>query len=182
MTRWLAPAVLAIALATTVAFLQSRHGRQGSGFPAPDFSLRDLRGNAVRLSDFRGKIIFLNLWATWCPPCREEMPSMERLYRRFKGQDFAMLAVSEDTDPAVVRGFVSEMALSFPVLLDTDGKLPSRYGVTGYPETFVIDRDGNVIQHFIGPEDWESATSLRFFSELLKPKSGSGESQRAGAD
>jgi peroxiredoxin len=102
-----------------------------------------------------------------------EMPSMERLHRRLQGKDFIMLAVSEDEDGSTaVRPFVDAMGLTFPVLLDQDGLLPSRYGVTGYPETFVIDRDGQVIQHTIGPEDWESEPAYRYFLKLLEPGPG----------
>src|SRR5207247_5630562 len=94
--------------------------------------------------------------------------SMERLHRRMRGTDFIMLAVSEDEDgSASVRPFVDQMGLTFPILLDPDGGLPSRYGVTGYPETFVIDREGRVIQHTIGPENWESESAYRYFLQLL---------------
>lgn len=104
---------------------------------------------------------------------------MERLYQRLKGKDFAMLAVSEDEDGAgVVRQFVREAGITFPVLLDPEGVVPGRYGVTGYPETFVIDRDGRVIQHTIGPEDWESERAYRYFVDLLERRGAT--SQAAG--
>ncbi|HVM98184.1 MAG TPA: TlpA disulfide reductase family protein, partial [Candidatus Acidoferrales bacterium] len=103
--------LLAAALAAVV-FLQLSRGGARSGFPAPDFALTNLDGRTVRLSDFRGKIVFLNLWATWCPPCREEMPSMEQLHRRFESQGLVMLAVSEDSDVSAVRPFVNEMKLT----------------------------------------------------------------------
>lgn len=182
MSRWIPPLLLLGALVGTFAFFQQRSSTGRAGFPAPDFALRDLQGRTVRLSDYRGKIVFLNLWATWCPPCREEMPSMERLSRKLQGRDFVMLAVSEDEDPSTVRGFVEQMKLSFPVLLDSQGTLPSRYGVTGYPETFVIDRGGSVIQHVIGPEDWDSQAALQYFTKLLEPAAPSNNPQRAGAD
>ena len=98
---------------------------------------------------------------------------MERLYRRLQGKDFIMLAVSEDEDGSeAVRPFVDQLRLTFPVLLDQEGVLPSRYGVTGYPETFVIDRDGRVIQHTIGPENWESEPAYRYFLKLLEQEPG----------
>lgn len=123
--------------------------------PAPDFSVVDLHGQAVRLSAFRGKVVMLNLWTTWCPPCREEMPSMERLYTKLRGRDFQLLAVSEDEEGRrAVEPFVQTMALSFPVLLDPEHQVGERYEVTGYPETFLIDRSGRVVQHVIGPRDW----------------------------
>lgn len=92
---------------------------------------------------------------------------MESLWQRFKHRDFAMLAVAEDTDDGPVREFVRELGLTFPVLLDTSNRLPGRYGVTGYPETFIIDRDGQVIKHVIGPEEWYSPAMIAYFDSLL---------------
>ncbi len=167
MKRWIFP-VLTLAIALTAAiFLQQRVSRQPAESLAPEFSLADLAGRANRLSDYRGKIVFLNLWATWCPPCRQEMPSMEQLHRHFAGRDFVILAVSEDTDAARVRQFVSEMRLTFPVLHDPRGILPEPLGVTGYPETFIIDRDGRIVQRFIGPEEWDTPQSYSYFENLL---------------
>ena len=168
MRRWTLPfGFLLIALGAALYFQQLQAtGR--AGFPAPDFVLNDLDGRTHRLADYRGRVVFLNVWATWCPPCRMEMPSMERLYRRLRGEDFIMLAINEDEAGAeAVREFVSETGISFPVLLDPQGKVPERYGVTGYPETFVIDRDGRVVQHTIGPENWGSEHVHRYFVDLL---------------
>jgi peroxiredoxin len=167
MNRWLPALILFAALLGTFFFFQQPKRGGRAGFPAPDFVLPDLQGQAVRLSDHRGKIVFLNLWATWCPPCREEMPSMQRLYQQMSGRDFVMLAVSEDYDVAAVAAFAQQMRLSFPILLDTKGELPPRYGVTGYPETFIIDRNGNVIEHIIGPENWDSPNAINHFHNLL---------------
>ena len=94
---------------------------------------------------------------------------MQALYDRLKGRDFAMIAVAEDTNTADVSAFVKELGLTFPVLLDTDNRLPARFGVTGYPETFIIDRDGQVIKHVIGPEEWTNPDVLTYFEELLGP-------------
>jgi len=173
MKRWGPPfGFLLIALAAALYYQQNQASSR-SGFPAPDFTLKDLDGRPYRLSDLRGKIVFLNVWATWCAPCRFEMPSMEALHRRLHGDDFAMLAISEDEDgAAAVRPFVQQMGLTFPVLLDSEGTVPPRYGVTGFPETFVIDREGRVIQHFIGPADWESSTAIEFFEHLMNEHRG----------
>ena len=178
--RWgLGAAIVAVGLMAAMWFGAGAGGH--AGFPAPDFSLPDLNGRVQRLSDFRGKIIFLNVWATWCPPCRMEMPSMERLYRQFKDRDFVMLAVSQDAEGATpVRSLVDELGITFPILLDPEAAVSHRYGVTGYPETFVIDRSGKVIEHFIGPEDWTSARSYRYFTDLLNP-SGGPQQARANA-
>jgi peroxiredoxin len=180
MRRWGLPfGFLVVTLGAALYFQQLQAGGR-AGFPAPDFTLTDLQGQTHRLSDFKGKIVFLNIWATWCPPCRMEMPSMEHLYRRLKGRDFIMVAVSEDEEgKAAVQSFVDQMGITFPVLVDPDGIVPGRYGVTGYPETFVIDRQGRVIQHTIGPEDWASEQMYQFFTRLLE--AGPGTTQASGA-
>jgi len=185
MRRWSLPfGFLVIALGAALYYQQLQASGR-AGFPAPDFVLNDLYGQTLRLSDLRGKIVFLNVWATWCPPCQMEMPSMEHLYRRLKGRDFAMLAVNEDEDGKMaVQSFVDHLHITFPVLVDPEGVVPARYGVTGYPETFIIDREGRVIQHTIGPEDWESEQAYQFFTRLLETGPGttqaSGESARTG--
>ena len=137
---------------------------------AADFAVPDLAGKAVRLSSLRGKVVLLNLWATWCPPCREEMPSMQKLYDRMKGRDFELLAVSQDDDgKSAVEPFVKQMNLSFPVLLDPEHQVGDRYGVWGYPETFVIDRNGFVVDRVIGPRDWSSPNEVARIEALLAP-------------
>jgi peroxiredoxin len=161
------PGIAFVLVLGAVLGLQLLQRGPSSGYAAADFTLPDLSGAQVRLSDLRGRIVFLNLWATWCPPCRAEMPGMEALYQRLKGRDFVMLAVAEDTNPADITAFVQELGISFPVLLDTDNRLPARFGVTGFPETFIIDRDGQVIKHVIGPEEWNSPAMVAYFEDLL---------------
>ncbi|MEO8603745.1 MAG: TlpA disulfide reductase family protein [bacterium] len=164
----LGPAIAVIAVLAAVVGIQHLQRGGGDGYSAVDFTLPDLAGTPVRLSDLRGKIVFLNLWATWCPPCRAEMPSMQALYQRLQGREFAMLAVSEDSDGAKsVAPFVQDLGLTFPVLLDADNHLPARYGVTGYPETFIIDRTGNVVKHVIGPEAWDRPEMVAYIEALL---------------
>lgn len=184
MRRWSLPFGFLLVAMGLAFYYQQLQARDRSGFPAPDFTLKDMEGHAHRLSDFHGKVVFLNVWATWCPPCRMEMPSMERLYRRLRDRDFTMLAVSEDENgAAAVKPFIDEMGLTFPVLLDEDGVVPPRYGVTGYPETFIIDRDGRVVQHTIGPEDWQSNRAFQFFDRLLEggsTQAASGNAQTGG--
>lgn len=159
--------VLLVALVAALGY-HSLQRRTRTGFPAPDFTLPDLGGRSHRLSDLRGRVVFLNVWATWCPPCREEMPAMERLYRRFRNRDFAMLAVSADEDGAAAVGpFVEALGLTFPVLLDPDGLVVRRYGITGFPETFIIDRQGQVVHHVVGPADWDSEAVDAFLLQLL---------------
>lgn len=126
---------------------------------APDFVLPDLTGQVVRLSQLKGKVVVLNIWATWCPPCRKEMPTMELLYQKMKGADFVMLAASQDVDGRnTVLPYLRESGLTFPVLLDVQGEIGKKYGVTGYPETFIIDRQGMIVHRHIGYNDWSQPT------------------------
>jgi len=152
-------------------FNLSPRSRLQPGFPAPDFSLPGLDGKTVRLNDYKGKVVFLNIWATWCPPCREEMPSMERLYQELKGQDFEILAVSVDASGAkTVAPFVKEHRLSFPVLLDPEGTMKPLYGTTGIPESFIINKEGGIEQVVIGPMDWATPDVVRFFRNLIEKR------------
>jgi len=137
--------------------------------PAPDFTFPGLDGKMVSLSDYKGKVVLLNIWATWCPPCVEEMPSMERLYQKFKGQNFEILAVSID-EPGLkaVAPFMKKSNLTFPALIDSEGAIKAVYGITGIPESFIIDKQGNLIKKIIGPVDWATRDIFRFFSEVIE--------------
>jgi peroxiredoxin len=136
--------------------------------PAPDFAVTDLAGQAWRLSALRGKVVVLNVWTTWCPPCRDEMPSMDRLYTRFRDRDFVLLAVSQDEGgKQVVEPFVRDMKVSFPVLVDPEHQVGDLYGVWGYPETFIIDRNGYVVERVIGPRQWDAPESVAALEALI---------------
>ena len=117
---------------------------QPGGIESTDFTLKTLDGKDVSLSDYQGKIVFLNFWATWCPPCRGEMPSMEQLYQKFKDKDFVMLAVDLREDKDAVEKFIEEYKLNFPVLLDSKGKVGRTYMVTNIPTTYLISNQGNL--------------------------------------
>ena len=132
-----------------------------------DFELRDLSGAARRLSDFNGKVVFLNFWATWCGPCRYEMPSMETLYQRFKASGLEIVAVNLQEDSNSVQHFVEEYGLSFPVLLDTTGRIGATYGARSIPTTYIVDRDGFVLAGTIGTREWDTEVYIRFFEKLL---------------
>lgn len=141
----------------------------GKGVPAPSFTFPGLDGKKISLTDYRGKIVFLNIWATWCAPCVAEMPSMEKLYQELKDEDFEILAVSVDESGAeAVSPFVEKHKLSFPVLSDTGGKIKDLYQTTGIPESFIIDKDGIIVEKVIGPRDWAAAGVLRFFRNLIQ--------------
>lgn len=138
------------------------------GSPAPDFTLRDLAGHEVRLSDLRGHVLLVNFWATWCPPCREEIPSMLRLNRAMAGKPFRMLAISIDEGgKQAVEAYLSNDGAALPVLLDTGGKIGKRYGITGVPETFVVDRKGVIIKKIIGPLAWDDPAVVKFIEDAF---------------
>ncbi|MBI5871131.1 MAG: redoxin domain-containing protein [Actinobacteria bacterium] len=128
------------------------------GSQAPNFTLPLMNGGDVSLDDYKGKVVLLNIWATWCNPCREEMPSMEQLYQNMKGKPFEILAVSIDTRGSKdVEPFVKKLGLTFPILLDSDKKVNNMYQATGVPETFIIDKNGVVRDHILGPVNWASS-------------------------
>jgi cytochrome c biogenesis protein CcmG, thiol:disulfide interchange protein DsbE len=145
------------------------------GMTAPNFSLPDLQGKTQRLTDYRGKVVFLNFWATWCKPCKEEMPSMQVLWDNLKNQDFMMLAVSMDrvTTTKDIPSFVETLKLSFPILTDSWGQTDKRYKLMGVPETYIIDQNGVLREKVIGPRDWTRRESIETIVQLLQkqPKS-----------
>jgi peroxiredoxin len=143
-------------------------GYHRSSALAPDFAAPDLAGQAVRLSAYRGQVVLVNLWATWCPPCREEMPSMEELHQRLKDRGFVLLAVSQDEGGIDgVKQFVEQMKLTFRVLVDPDGDVGRKFGVWGYPESFLVDRDGQIVERVIGPRDWSAPEQIASIEALL---------------
>ncbi len=167
MKRTILPLLVGGTLALGSFLLLQTQQRERARFMAPAFRVPTLDGGTVRLEDYRGRILFLNFWATWCPPCREEMPSMERVYQRFARRPFAMLAISEDTSVETVRSFVENYGLSFEIALDPAGELPERYGVTGFPETFIIDPTGKVVRHVVGPLEWDRPEEVAFLDKLI---------------
>ena len=139
------------------------------GPTAPNFQLWDLNGNPISLAEYRGRVVLVNFWATWCGPCRVEMPAMERLYREFNRKDFEILAVS--TDPqgvAVTRPFKESLGLSFPILHDSDFRVGVAYGARTLPITFLVDRQGMIRHRIFGARDWESPEARQLIQTLLK--------------
>lgn len=166
--------IVVILIAFGVYFTRSRDSKDMPaeiGKPAPDFSLQDENGRSVQLSDYRGRFVVLNFWATWCPPCVEEAPSLDKLNRHFAATTpgrIAVLTVSADPDWAPVKQFVKEHRITFPVLLDKRQEVPGSYGTFKYPETYIIDPQGIVRQKVIGAYDWVSTDSIQFFDGLLQ--------------
>jgi cytochrome c biogenesis protein CcmG, thiol:disulfide interchange protein DsbE len=148
------------------------------GTTAPDFPATDLDGNTVRLSDLRGEVVLLNIWATWCPPCIEELPSMQRLYDSLGPEGLRIVAVSVDAPLGLfdrrgqpggnVEQFVQRFGLTFDIWRDPTGTVERAYRTTAVPESFVIDRDGMIVRKVIGAFDWDSEASQELVTRLLR--------------
>jgi len=150
------------------------------GSRAPDFAATDLRGHKpASIADYRGRVVLLNIWATWCPPCRAEMPSMERLHKKLAGTDFRIAAVSVDGDafyaqeqagPKEIMAFASTLGLTFDILHDPSGEIRKAYDIFGVPESYLIDRDGVIVKRVIGAADWEDPVNEMLIRRLLNEK------------
>jgi cytochrome c biogenesis protein CcmG, thiol:disulfide interchange protein DsbE len=149
--------------------LHSEINLVGVGSRAPEFRAVHLStGRPASLAEYRGKVLLLNIWATWCLPCRVEMPSLERLQRQLAGTDFRLVSVSIDIeDSTVVRRYAQELGLTFEILHDRPGAIREIYQTTGVPESFVIDRDGAIVKKVIGPAEWDSPVNETLIRRLL---------------
>jgi len=137
---------------------------------APDFTLSNPDGKKLSLKDYRGKLVFLNFWATWCEFCRDEMPGMERLYREFKNQGFEILAVNVKDKRSDALAFVKELKLSYTIMMDPVGEVGLLYGAWGMPATYLIDEKGMVLARLWGPADWYSPAARNLIKSLLDRK------------
>ena len=157
----LASVCVALLLSSTFAVAETT-------IPAPNFTLKSLNGEEVSLSQQRGKYVLVNFWATWCGPCKVEMPSLETLHQRFKSKNFSLLAISNDMFGAqIVEPFIKANNLTFPVLLDQQLQASNKFGVVSLPTTFMIDPEGNIIGELRGAEDWASPDNILYFESLL---------------
>jgi peroxiredoxin len=136
----------------------------------PEFSVTGTDGKKVSLKDFRGKIVFLNFWASWCEPCREEMPAMERLYQEFKNKNFVVLAVSVKDRKQDAIDFAKELKLSYPVALDPEGQVGLLYGAWGLPTTYIIGPKGEGLARAWGPAEWYSPAARNLIKDLVDGK------------
>jgi len=173
---WILASVVAVAALFALFSSPRTPAPLGRGSQAPDFSLPRLSdGSRVTLSGLRGKVVLVNFWATWCKPCEDEMPAMQRLYGVLQGEDFELLAISTDDHVEPVSEFRERLSLSFPILLDPDHRVAKLYQTYRFPESFLVDRDGQVVERYVGPRDWNAAAYLERLRRLLH-----GEPETAG--
>jgi len=182
--QWLATGglvlMLGAALGAGVA-LTNDPGMVGPGTEAPAFEATDVSsGTLVSLNDYRGRVVLLNIWATWCPSCEEEMPSMQRLYEQLRDRPFSVVAVSIDVSSRQhVKDWIDERDLTFDVLHDPEGRIERIYQTTGVPESFVIDPAGMIVKREIGAREWDNPSARALFQRLLDA-SGPRESREPG--
>ena len=169
MKRWICAVLL---LAVFVASGCTKHEEPAvEGNHAPDFTVNDLAGHPVQLSSLKGKVVLVNFWATWCPPCREEVPSLVQLNQAMQGKPFQLLAISIDEGgKGAVESFFRKAGLVLPAYLDSDGKVAKLYGTTGVPETFVVDAKGVIFKKVIGPMNWSSPEVVAALNDLSSRK------------
>ncbi|GBE37062.1 thiol-disulfide oxidoreductase ResA [bacterium BMS3Bbin07] len=137
------------------------------GREASPFSLKDLKGQEVSLMDFRGKVILLNFWATWCPPCISEIPKLNNLRKAYADKNFEIIAVSTDRSLSTIKKFIRKHPVSFVVLHDSSIKVSRKYNVFSIPTTFLIDKKGKIVEKFLGEYDWNSPEIRKKIDELL---------------
>lgn len=135
------------------------------GDAARDFSVQDA-DRKVTLNQFRGQVLVLNFWATWCPPCLEELPSLMSMQERTRAKGVVVLGISIDVDDNAYHRFLQQRNVNFLTVRDPDQKVASMYGTSGWPETYVIDRQGKLRRKFVGPVDWNSPDVVHFLNEL----------------
>ena len=178
----IAAIVIVIAVVTIVVVLSKKEKFEPvvAATIAPAFTLPNIAGGESSLADYRGKVIFLNFWATWCKPCEEEMPSMQTLYEEHGGEAFEIVAISLDSGKSkVVEEFVKEYALTFTILHDRRGKIKDLYKTTGVPETFIIDQNGVIAEKAWGARDWSSDINIRTILDLIENGPGTIESYKS---
>ena len=138
-------------------------------FPAPEFQLPGLTGGELTLEDYKGKYVLLNFWATWCPPCLEEMPSMETIHQEYKDKNFTVVAISSDEGgKADIDPFIDKLGVTFPILMDSDKAVSSVYGAVNLPLSFVLNPEGMVIAGSEGARDWESEEARSVLEEMFE--------------
>jgi thiol-disulfide isomerase/thioredoxin len=150
------------------------------GAAAPEFELSrlqsaegvadDERGSKLALSSLAGRVVLINFWATWCEPCEREMPAMERLYQALAGEQFELIAVAIDDEPAQVQAFQDRYQLSFPIVFDPSQSVYGSYQTMGVPESLLIDREGHIVERYVGPREWDAVEYVERIRELIEGK------------
>ncbi len=138
--------------------------------PPVEIKLEDINGQIVKVSDFKGKIVFLNFWTTWCPDCRIEMPEMEKLFKHFKEDDFAMVTINLRESSQKVTAFFKKHNLTFSALLDSDGRTGTAFGIRSIPTTFILDKQGGLLGKALGPREWGGSQATTLFEKLIHSK------------
>lgn len=165
-------ALLLVGLAIIVVSVKKEDAqpvRAVEGFPAPGLTVFDEGGKAYSISEMRGSVVLINFWATWCPPCREEMPSLQKLYDSFKNnQGFRMVTILYRDDYQKAIDYLKGNNYMLPVFIDQKEKSAFSYGVTGVPETYIVDKQGMLRSKVIGPADWSTPEAFSLISGLLK--------------
>ncbi|MCW8831229.1 MAG: TlpA family protein disulfide reductase [Gammaproteobacteria bacterium] len=138
--------------------------------PAPNFRLEDMDENKYDFSEYRGQVVLLNFWASWCPPCKREMPSMERVYQNHQGDDFTVLAINQMENDDLIFNFTGELDVqpTFDILLDTDSKVSLAYGVRGLPTTYLIDKKGHIRYRAVGGREFDHPEVEKIIEALMK--------------
>lgn len=171
MNRW--PLIFLVGLGAILYlfYLQSEHrvSERVIGKSVSDFELVSLEGQKIRLSDFKGQVVLVHFWATWCPPCAQEIPSLNKLYNKMRQMpegDFVLLAISMDERSEDVANFKKRVPFDFPVYFDPTFKIADEFGTFGLPETFFLDRKGDIAQKIIGPQNWENRKWYEEYKKL----------------
>lgn len=165
-------AAVTVAAAATAAFFVLRRAPQSAvevGQPALDFTVPSFPSGQVRLHNHRGRVVLVNFWATWCPPCVEESPSLQKFAELMRTQGVEVLGISVDQDPAALQKFIDQSHLTFTIGRDPNQELARRYGTFQFPETYIVDRDGRVAEKIIGPIDWQDPRIIAFVRDLANP-------------
>lgn len=137
------------------------------GKPLPPFTLNDLEGRKHQITDYRGKVVLVNFWGTWCPPCVREFPSMQRLKTKLADKPFTILALNVGDDTEDIRKFIKKVAIDFTILIDTDSQTSRAWRVYAYPANFILDTTGRIVYAFFGPFEWDGPEALSAINALL---------------
>ena len=163
--------VIIIAIAAAALFLlpekKSYEQIASIGKPAPDFAYNDAKGKLWKLADLKGKVVFINFWATWCVTCKGEMPSKETLYKTMQGKPFQMLGMLFRDDPSNLAKYYKTQKVSPPTLISPNNEAAKLFGITGVPETFLVDKEGIVREKFIGPKEWDDPEIIATIEKYL---------------